>query len=151
MNPAHDDLLRAIKDPAVSPAEIVNLMSEASPNSQAATKQAWIALATDARLEAWRRIVSIQILLNRHISYPQPLQEFLRDPLQLLEVSASAVQDMTIAQNLPFERIGGERARMAPLSILTAVGPAAIYFTVGDSDESVRRATVFPGIEQLSE
>ncbi len=150
MNPNEKNLVQAMKDPTVSMAEISRLITELPADQGVGTKQTWIDLAADESLEDWRRLASIQLLLDRCIRYPQPLQNFLREVLEPLDVSADAVRDMTIAQNLPLERVPGESVRMALLPISTAVGPAAVYFAVGKPDESVERAAVYPRLEQLA-
>jgi hypothetical protein len=148
--PGEREVAEAVADPASSLSEISRLITQLPAGGGAGDlRQTWLDLVADRDAEDWRRLAAIEVLLDRHVEYPQPLEGFLRTALEPLGIGSGEVRDMTIAQNLPIERVPGENVRMALLPISTEVGPAAVYFAVGTGDARVQRAAVYPRVEQL--
>jgi hypothetical protein len=144
-------LARALRDPEQSAVEVSRLVARLSAGEQAGTESTWIAAATDDGLEDWRRVAAAQILVEHCTPYPQPLRRLLAEVLAPIGADPGALQDMTMAQNLPIPRIPGESVRMASLPLSTRVGPAAVYIGMTAADDMAQRAAVFPRVEQLTE
>lgn len=144
-------LLNALGDAATSREQIHGLMTQLKSEERFHLNHEWLELALNESLPAWRRLVAVQCILDRYMTYPCPKQVFEREVLVPMRIDDSQVLDMTIAQALPIERNHGEVIHMALLPIPTPAGSAAIYLALQRETENVLRAAVSPKAEDLEE
>lgn len=92
----------------------------------------------------WRRLESYKLLIHRWMTYPCDVEYFVREGIAPLCIDESQIVDMTMAQYVPMERNEDDLILMANLPISTSIGPAAVYFAVRRSTNTVERVVVYP-------
>lgn len=139
-------LALAIGSPSMSRVEFCELLRGVPADERFRMQNTWSEYARNTDLEVWRRLAAYQILIQRCIAYPRDLSTFMAEAIAAIGITPEVIVDMTPAHNLPFARERGQKIRMVTLPIPTDVGPAAMYFAIGESGQSVERAAVYPAL-----
>jgi len=137
-------LAEAIRNNKVPKDEVLQLIKDLPAVEPFVKKNTWLNISRNESLEKWRRWEAYKLLINRCISYPCNLDDFIREAITPLGVTKDQLVDMTMAQSLPVDVMDEEIIFMVNLPISTPVGPASVYLAVSSSTNSVKRVGVHP-------
>jgi len=143
-----DALAEALADVGSSDAEVRRRVDGLPREARFTHLARWLELGKDERLPAWRRVAAVGIALSHCLSYPIDRASFVRQALAPLGLANATWVDMTVAQHVPLERRDDAVIRMIHLPIETAVGPAAVYISLREANDSIEQAAISPDLDR---
>ena len=141
-----DGLAGALADMGSSDADVRRRVEGLPAGARFTHLARWVELARDDRLPAWRCVAAMSVALNHCLSYPIDRAGFVRQVLAPLGLSDAAWIDMSMAQHMPLERRDDAVTRMIHLPIETPVGPAAVYVSLREANDTIEQAAVSPDL-----
>lgn len=141
------ELIAALRDPSAAHGDLRRRLDSFPRSARFVSCKEWLGIAADVRLGCWRRLTALQIAIDRCISFPCELGGFTITVLAPLAADQQPFIDLSIEQNLPFERHPDEKVYVAPIPIDTSIGRAGLYFALSQASPSVMRAAVYPAAD----
>jgi hypothetical protein len=145
------ELASAIMDPGMTCMQFSSALRSIQASERFWMQNIWTQYADNQKLDTWRRLAAYQILVERCIPYPREVRDFIAEAIRIMGIAEENLIDMTPAHNLPFERKAKQKIRMAILPIITADGPAALYFAIDEPNHYVELAKISPAFDDLCE
>lgn len=141
--------LQLLMDPGASRDQFLGVLRGTPAGQWFVMKREWKAIVRNAALSEWRRLAALQVLLERVIACPCTLASFVTDALTPLGIGKEQLIDMSMASFVPVHRDSNTAVFMAELPFKSSKGSTAVYIAVDRTNNRVREAAIYPGIEEM--
>ena len=113
-------------------------------NLRFSRQDAWLALSLDPLLKKWQRWEAYKFLVYRCLHYPLAPNDFAAQAIEPFGIDRRQWIDMSMAQVLPLQRKVDDLIFMINLPLMSAIGPASIYFAISGATKQVERVGLHP-------